>query len=79
MLPNSAIAANNFRRWPNENANLLKIRSCQIAKYLDINIVVDKRRRVPLQANLRQPFRNLPHERPRADLQQPADPSAYQF
>ena len=64
---------------PQRDANLLKIRICQIAKYLDFNIVVDKRRRVPLQANLRRPFRNLPYERPRADLQQPAEPSAYQL
>src|SRR5215467_15926370 len=35
---------------------------------LDINIVVDKYWRVSLQAYLRQPFRNLLHGRPRADL-----------
>jgi hypothetical protein len=63
-------------------ANLFKIRIRQIAEHLDINIVVDKRPRVSLQANLRQPFRNLPHGRPHADL--PALPatgeaSAYQF
>jgi hypothetical protein len=67
---------------PQRDANLLKIRIRQIAEHLDINIVVDKRRRVSLQANLRQPFRNLPHGRPRADL--PALPatgeaSLYQF
>jgi hypothetical protein len=33
--------------------------SFQIAEHLDINIVVDKHRRKSLQANLRQPFRNL--------------------
>jgi DNA invertase Pin-like site-specific DNA recombinase len=53
---------------PQRDANLLKIRIRQIAEYVDINIVVDKGRRVSLQANLRQPFRNLPHRRPRADL-----------
>jgi hypothetical protein len=46
---------------PQRDANLFKIRIRQIAKHLDINIVIDKYRRVSFQANIRQPFRNLPH------------------
>jgi hypothetical protein len=50
-----------------------------MAEHLDINIIVDKYRRVSLQAYLRQPFRNLLHGRPRADLPATGRASPYQL
>ena len=64
---------------PQRDANPFKIRVRQIAEHLDINIVVDKYWRVSLQAYLRQPFRNLLHGRPRADLPATGGASPYQL
>jgi hypothetical protein len=64
---------------PQRNANLFKIGVCQVAEHRDINVVVNKCRRVSLQANLRQPFRNLLHRRPCADLPATGRIKAYQF
>jgi hypothetical protein len=64
---------------PQRDANLFKIRIRQIAQHLDINIVIDKYRRISFQANIRQPFRNLLHGRPCADLPATGGAAAYQF
>jgi hypothetical protein len=45
------------------DADLLQVCVSQIAENRDVNIVIDECRRVLLQANRRQPFRNLLHRR----------------
>jgi hypothetical protein len=45
------------------DADLLKVCVCQVAENGDVNVVVDECRRLSLQANRRQPFRNLLHQR----------------
>jgi len=45
------------------DADLLQVCVGQVAENGDVNVVVDECRRISLQANRRQPFRNLLHQR----------------